>query len=127
MDMNRQEDNILHDYIGKEMIGSEFNHVFNNINFLKLTNGIEKSSGLKIHDGLNIYTEGHDDGFWFVDKNKAYMTILDRAYCENMKYKYMRKVIIPNDATVYIAEDYFITDKIFLGKRKLISKDIFVQ
>lgn len=41
--------------------------------------------------------------------------------------KYIRKVIVPNDARVYIEHGKCKADKIILEKREVIHKDIYMK
>lgn len=118
-------------YIGKELSGEMFNKISIGINFVKLTNEMECHNNFQFEDGLNIDTIDFDPsgeckagGIYFIDKTNAYLWTYYGIVSGMMKY--MRDVIIPNDARIYIEENKFKADKIILKPRQNICKDIYV-
>lgn len=83
----------------------------------KITNTNETHHGYQYHDGLNVDTlpfsatgECSSGGLYFADeKNIGHFVDLG---C------YIREVIIPDDATVYIEEHKYKTNKMILGQRQ---------
>lgn len=115
--------------IGTEISGIEFNNIFPNTNFVKLTNDMENHNNFQFHDGLNIDTIPFNPtgvckkgGIYFIIKENAWKWITYK----NIITKYIREVIIPDDARVYIEAGKFKTDKIILEKRELINKNIYL-
>src|SRR5579872_4135573 len=118
------------DMIGKEISGIDFNSMFPDINFIKLTNANENHNNFQFHDGLNIDTipfnpkgSCSEGGIYFTTEEDSWEWV---RYDDKMNI-YMRKVVIPDDARVYIEDGKFKADKIILGTRKMISKDMYVK
>src|SRR5579872_1232607 len=93
-------------YIGEEFTGASFNNLFGNWAFVKLTNPSERHRGFQFVDGLNVdknkfntYDSCTKGGIYFIDINDAHKWIHYNEYVGTMKY--IRKVIIPDDAKVY--------------------------
>src|SRR5579872_2235440 len=103
-------------YCGHTLTGVQFNSVFKNINFVKLTNKFECHNTYHFNDGLNIDTltfdTSHDccpGGIYFIKEEEIHKWIY---YSENSGLMmYMRKVIVPDDAKVYIEDDKFKADR----------------
>lgn len=131
---------IKHHKIGTEISGKEFNETYPDIELIKLTNAEENHNGFQFKDGLNIDTidfypkqECSPGGIYFIEKQFAYRWTY---YTTNTHYTiieeenimvYMRKVTIPDDARIYIEIDKFKADKIILGSRTEISKDVYMK
>lgn len=116
-------------FIGTEMTGNEFNQRFDHLNFVKLTNEKENHYGFQFNDGLNVDHNSFDPsgscqkgGIYFTTYDNAYMW----AYCNDIMM-YVRKVIIPNDARVYIEDKKCKVDKIFLCPKDYVEKKIYVD
>src|SRR5579872_6373145 len=95
------------------LTGYEFNQKYCRHTFIKLTNESENHNGFQFQDGLNICED-----IYFVEDN-------DFKHYDNKEMKYIRKVIIPNDARLSILDSNrlkFITDKIILGQREEINR-----
>ena len=114
----------------KEMSGEQFNKLFSDTKFVKLTNDLENHNGFQFEDGLNIDTIKFNPsgscsagGIYFTTYQKAYLWF---SYGRNVM-KYIRNVTIPDDARVYIEENKFKVDKIFLGPKNIIGQDIIKQ
>jgi len=101
-----------------ELSGSEFNDMFNNVNFVKLTNDIEKHNNFQFADGLNIDIHKFRSGFQCIEGG-IYFTNIDEAHkwiyytvyvdlysCRRMLMKYMRKVTIPDNAKLCIKKQF---------------------
>lgn len=119
-------------HVDDYMYGKEFNELFPDIEFVKLTNNDEKHNGYQYYDGLNIdVNEFNNDyycskgGFYFTIKPFAHKWVI---YRPNDVMHHIRRVTIPNDAKVFI-EDYgiFKTDKFILDKKEPISTDMYVN
>lgn len=119
------------DRIETEVTGSEFNKIYAGSTFVKLTNSVEKHFNFQYNDGLNIDTIEFNPshvcsagGLYFMDINDAH-TWLEYQGIGSMKY--IRKVLVPDDARVYIEYGKFKADKIILEKREIIYKDIYMK
>lgn len=115
---------------GKEVSGAVFNSMFPNINFVKLTNETENHNDHQFVDGLNIDCNSFNPngicqsgGIYFIKEKYIHIWI---AYNGKLMI-YVRKVSIPDDARVYIEAKKFKADKIILGSKELISKDIYLK
>ncbi len=107
-------------YIGRTLTGTQFNKIFKNYTFVKLTNQIEIHNKFKFKDGLNVDTipfnpkgSCQPGGLYFTEINK--MCLWLQYNCKYMYY--CRVVTIPNDARVYIEKDKLKADKFILDKR----------
>lgn len=147
------------------LTGSEFNDTYKDMIFVKLTNDIEKHNGFQFKDGLNIDThnfyphiERIQGGIYFTTMDEVHKwihyVVTDNYYgCRRMKMKYIRNVIIPDDAKICMrrfldnSSSYFIndngvekccyynneftlyikTDKMILESREEISRDIYMR
>lgn len=112
-----------------EYNGKRFNELYKDTLFVKLTNSNECHNGFQFRDGLNSDTVEFDPtgecspgGLYFCEQSKI-MKWID--YDGQMFY--IRHVIIPDDARVYIEENKFKADRIILGTRKLIFDDKFFR
>ena len=110
--------------VGTILTGKEFNEIYCDVTFYKLTNATEIHYEFKYNDGLNIDSvqfnpsnECSPGGLYFTEESKLSMWF-------NVANTYIRKVIIPNDAKVYIEENKFKADKIFL-ESKIKLKDFY--
>src|SRR5579872_785972 len=117
-------------YVGTEISGAHFNKVYDGLSFVKLTNEYERHNGFLFFDGLNIDTkrfypngECQAGGIYFIEKNEAHKWI----YYGYESMKYIREVTVPNDARVYVEDDKFKADKLILGSRILIDKEIYLN
>src|SRR5579872_435527 len=126
------------DFIGKEMTGFEFNKLFSNSEFVKLTCEPENHNDhdYEFHDGLiDIYSQDgfynnlttrdyFHRGFYFTTKNNMYKWVCEGDYV----MAYTRNVTIPNDATIYI-EDYdkFRVDRFSLSPREEIDLSVYAN
>src|SRR5579872_2898330 len=98
----------------KEITGYVFNNLFGDITFFKLTNINEKHNGFQFKDGLNIDTNEFNPigccrsgGIYFACENKIWKWV---KYNDNVgPMYYVRRVMIPNDARVYIEKHKFKT------------------
>lgn len=102
------------------MSGSLFNELHPNSIFYKLTNAEENHNGLMYHAGLVIDNKPFlpkstcDGGIYFC-KQKF---ICRWVFYRDQKMKYIRRVIIPNDAQVVIEDKHKMkTNKFILGDR----------
>jgi hypothetical protein len=105
------------------LTGAEFNALFSNTAFYKLTCGTEIHHGFTFVTGLNVDTlpfspQGScsPGGFYFTEENKIALWI-DYAY---QPMKYIRKVILPDDAHVYTERNKFKCDRFILEERILL-------
>lgn len=119
-------------FIGKEMSGTEFNKLFQAVKFIKLTNANEIHHKFQFKDGLNI--DIHDfcshgvclpGGIYFTEEKEAHNWIFYHHLIGPMKY--MRKVIIPDNARIYIEAYSFKSDRLILGERQQINSDIYLK
>lgn len=116
--------------INKTISGTEFNILYKDVNFVKLTSEDENHNDLQFHDGLNedilpFYPHGacHAGGIYFIDEK-----VMKSWIYYNMKFMvYVRSVQIPDDAQVYIENNKFKTDKIILGSRQNISEETYID
>lgn len=125
---------IKHDYNNVELSGKNFNEMFPNIKLLKLTNNEENHNGFQFKDGLNIDNVPFNPsnysslgGLYFVEECYAHHWI---HYGDMVKMKTMvniRTVTIPDDARVYIEYDRLKADKIILGPKTEINKEIYMK
>jgi hypothetical protein len=115
-------------------VGLEFNRLTKNIIFVKLMKSEhnynfypshEKHFGFQYVTGLNIDTipfnpNGFckEGGLYFCECSKFYMYLDDEDY----EIKYIRRVLIPDDAMVYVERNKFKADRIILSEKKLISE-----
>lgn len=119
-------------YIGEEFTGANFNDLFHDCAFVKLTNSSEKHRGFQFVDGLNIdknYFNTYDTctkgGIYFIDIKDAYKWI---HYNEDVgTMKYIRRIYIPDDAKVYVLDGKFKTDKIVLYQREIIKNNVYKE
>jgi len=114
----------------KVLNGSEFNSLFSDQTFVKLTNRTETHNKFQFVDGLNVDTiqfnpRGNCEpgGIYFTDIR--FMRKWIKYGSATMRY--MRKVTIPDDAKVYVEEFKFKTDKLFLHPREEISEDVYAE
>jgi hypothetical protein len=104
--------------------GIEFNKLYGEKTFVKLTNKTENHRGFQYKDGLNIDTNEFgiqfDVGLFFTEYDKIYKWI-EINY--NYSHSYYRIVTIPDYSQVCIDYDAYKTDKFILGERKEIFND----
>jgi hypothetical protein len=98
----------------KTCTGSEFNELYPNVKFYKLTDQTETHNGLKYHTGLIIDTSWR--GIHFCSIEDIYLWIVPG----NILMQFFRSVEIPPDANIRIGRQEFFTDKIILGERTKI-------
>src|SRR5579872_7034607 len=117
-------------YEGKELSGDIFNSLFQDVNFIKLTNESENHNGYQFTDGINIDTNiflpagsCKCGGIYFIKEQDAHIWLNYDHTIGSMRY--MRKVIIPYDARVYVENNKFKADKIFLCPREKIKRNIW--
>lgn len=118
--------------IGTEITGERFNELFPNRSFVKLTNVNENHRGLQFNDGLNIdfnefypSEECQQGGIYFTELDKTHIWLYYNLDIGIMRF--IRKVIIPNDARVYVEHDKFKADKLILELREEISEKNYVN
>src|SRR5579872_654097 len=117
-------------YNGVIMSGKEFNQLHKQIRLVKLTNSREHHNGLRYKTGLNIDIKPFNPsgscevgGMYFVRESEMSKWII----YNNKKIRYMRDVIIPDDAKVYIEHDKFKANQLILGQRKNITKETYLE
>lgn len=113
-------------FVGMTMTGKEFNKLFHNVKFVKLTNPTETHNGFRFKSGLNVDTIPFDDkceccpgGFYFTNEQKKEMWIKTGAGQETNKFE--RPVTIPDDAKVHFENNKIKTDKFILGEPQEIK------
>ena len=116
--------------IGTALTGKAFNQQFINNVFVKLTNPSENHNGYQFKTGLNVdFREFNPTdncepgGFYFTEFDKMEKWI-DNNESDSDIYEPMvfcRKVIIPDEAEVYIEDNKFKTDQFILGSRGYIK------
>src|SRR5579872_4900984 len=118
--------------INSILSGEEFNRIFHDRVFVKLTNKFEFHHGFLFKDGLNVDTKKFNPsgncrpgGLYFTDIKDAYLWVYYSGYIGLMIH--MRKVTIPNDATIYIENCKFKTDKIILSQKEEISSEFILK
>jgi len=104
--------------------GAQFNILFKNKTFVKLTKKDEKHNNLQFETGLNIdiipfkpYGICIDGGIYFTDIDNMALWV---EY-KNMTMEWMRYVSIPDDAKVFVLENTFKCDKLVLSERHKIT------
>src|SRR5579872_6702491 len=117
-------------YIQQCITGKVFNHIYSDRCFVKLTNSYENHNGFQFTDGLNVDTNIFNPsgscrkgGIYFTDIEEAGRWIMYGG----STMRYMRQVLVPDNAKVYIEENKFKADKIILSPRKIISRDIYLK
>ncbi len=100
--------------------GKEFKSKYPTTIFYKLTTETENHNGYQFQDGLNIDTNPINTikcskgGLYFTDEKYIYKWHL----YNDKKMKYIRKVEILDDSTVFIEDDKYKTDKFVLETRE---------
>jgi hypothetical protein len=109
---------IINKYKYHTLIGTDFNRIFKDYNFLKLTNCKEVHHGMRYKTGfnkdINIFNPTKRcsiGGMYFT------IPIYVGRYMEILNITYYRIVNIPDDALVYVEEDKFKTNKFILSNR----------
>ena len=104
--------------VGKVLDGREFNRIYKNDKFVRLLNESKCHHGFQYKEGLNIDTEDfypHESacpgGLYFCDKSE-YEEWLDYSYSVG-EMKYFSKVIIPDDAKIYIEYGKYLYTNLF--------------
>jgi len=112
--------------IGKVLSGKEFNELYKDNTFYKLTNDEENHNGFQFKDGMNVDNilfnptkKCSPGGIYFTEYDKIPIWI---EYGDNVMY-WIRKVVIPDNAQVYIEDYKFKADFMYLGERKSIWDD----
>lgn len=154
VDMLEYEGNVC-SYLCREMTGAEFRKLFKSHIFVKLTNNEEEEifenanieeifenanikdkyriiGGVKWGDYLNIdisnitiFNTTNSDkskGIYFTNSTNAWRQLLYQHSLE-----YMRNIIIPVDAKIYIDSNGFRTDRLILCPKKKIPREIYVK
>ena len=110
----------------KTFTGAEFNAKFPNIVFVKLTNQTENHFNLQFKDGLIVdhnkfypYEQCKPGGIYFCQYNQASHWI---DYGQGTM-QWVRRVLIPDDAKVYIEPDKFKANKIILLPKQPLWED----
>ncbi len=116
----------VYDLAGCEISGTIFNQLVAklNVKLIKLTNHDECHNGLQFVTGLNVDPivfnpngSCSPGGIYFTDSTHIYKWVTTLPYT----ISWIRRVIIPDDARVYIeSNDKIKADKIILGGRKLL-------
>lgn len=111
--------------LGKEYSGKKFNELTKGINFVKLTGESEIHNKVQYKTGLNkdrvkfnpiLYGEG---GLYFCDiKNFPKFIPCEYKHCVNM-----RRVLIPDDARIYVDYEIFKADMFILSEPIKIFDD----
>jgi hypothetical protein len=104
--------------------GVQFNKLSRNRKFIKLTSKSEIHNGLQFNDGLiqdilpfDPSNQCSPGGIYFCDL----LNIKKWLQYGNNTMHYVRSVVIPDDAKIYIETGKFKANKIILGPRELIS------
>lgn len=116
------------------MSGKVFNETYPNVSLIKLTNENENHNGFQFNDGLNIDNVDNIDnidtqkiksigGIHFIEKTYAHKWI----YYNNMTMLYMRAVTIPDNALIYIEPFVLKANKVILGPKMPISREIYLE
>ncbi len=110
------------------MTGDDFNDKYAGIEFYKLTNKKEIHNGFQFKTGLNIDTiplnpngECNPGGIYFTEFDNILLWINYNGY----KMANIRKVIIPNNAKVYIEKNKFKADQIILDEP--LNLNVFLE
>lgn len=125
---NQMKQNIkLNKFIGKVMDGNNFNSLFGNKTFYKLTNKSECHNGFTFKTGLNVDTmpfnptsKCQSGGIYFCEKDKFHKWL---NYNNDFMCWY-REVSIPSDAQLYIEKSKIKVDKLILSERKSIVENM---
>ncbi len=110
------------------LTGKDFNKIYPNKSFIKLTNMKENHKGHQFKTGLNVdsisfngYGECKPGGIYFCFLENMYKWLL---YSQTKMF-YIRKVIIPGNALVYIKKNKFKSDRLILDDRDIII-DLYI-
>ena len=117
--------NWSHNQITRTFSGKDFNIKYANYSFVKLTTQDECHNGFQFKTGLNIDTIEFNPigdccpgGLYFTDLN-----VKDKWFkYGNKTMIWERKVIIPDDALVYVELHKFKSDKFILEERSKINQ-----
>lgn len=106
----------------KILTGAEFNEQFAGLNFYKLTYASNKHYGMTYVDGENIDVKPFDandtkTGLYFFETKRAF------DHYKGM-YTHIRKVTIPEDASVIVRDKSFRASKFLLGPSMLLGEDL---
>lgn len=132
MDNNNK---LVQTYNGHILSGIDFNRIFKDFDFVKLTNENETFDKTRYKDGLNInfnkykshnQYDHHDlylpiNGIYFIERKDAHEYIYD----EDTLMCYIRKVKIPDNAIVHILNGKFKTYEIILAPREPIDSEMY--
>ena len=107
------------------MSGKEFNEIFKEISFVKLTNQNSVHNGFKFVEGLNIdvikFKPTHrcgPGGFYFCEYSKFGDWI---NYNKNIGMSmYIWDVVIPNDAKIFVLRNKIKCDKFIISNKQYI-------
>lgn len=103
----------MNDYIGKIISGKELKSKFPNLKFFKFDEFLEE----KISDGLNVdaivpFNPERKGGLFFLDQIETIRK------CDHYRKQYLRKVIIPDYAQVYVKHEHIFKCDLFILKEK---------
>src|SRR5579872_7499001 len=135
LDILEYEGNIC-SYLHRMISGREFKNIFAGYTFVKLTNNDDECNYADEKMDMCQLDEYIDksEGIYFTDLKNMWKQIAFRSFGVSRSYdyrlcviKYMRKVMIPNDAKVYIDVDRFKIDKLFLCQKEKINKEIYMK
>jgi hypothetical protein len=116
---------------GEVLPGKEFNRVYKDKVFVKLTNKKENHNGFQFKTGLNEDTVPFNPtgkcsagGIYFCEYEK---TINWLHYNSAGFMVYYRHVHVPDDSKVYIERGKYKADKIMLTDREKISEQVYIE
>lgn len=114
------------------MSGSDFNSIFANFSFVKLTNATELHNNHQFITGINVdeipfnsKSQCTKGGFYFTEISDIHRWLWYRSEVGIMKY--IRNVLIPDNACVYIECDAFKSDIIVLAPSEIVDQQIYVD
>lgn len=112
------------------LTGKEFNAIHYQLygnneyyQLIKLTNIIDEYDNFEYKTGLN-FNEFNFNGLkscYFGGISFIFAKDITKWVKDNNTKLFYRQVIIPENSKVYIGEDHFITNKLFLGEKKNIN------
>lgn len=123
-------------YLHREISGNEFSKIFADYTFVKLTsNDEEKAYATQEQYGKycsldETYCNVIDEpkGIYFTNVKNTWTQISSVVrVSDTTTIEYMRKVLIPNDAKVYIESNKFRTNKLILYPKKKINNKIYMK
>lgn len=104
------------------LTGTEFNAKYAGLNFYKFTDATNKHYKMTYVDGENVDVNqlsltDNKTGMYFFETNRAFTHFKE-------KYTHVRRVTIPDDATVVVRETSFRTTKFFLSPSIKLGEDL---